>query len=370
MQYSELESKRFNMKIHRASVEEVEPSKIKQSVLGENSDILILRVPSTSKGNHSLLQKTGFPFIHADTLVYYECDFEKYNPNGLKNNLTFEQIDSSNKTFLEHIVPDIFVGYQNHYFSNPLLDKSDIMKGYIEWSQGYCTSDEGKISWYVKKNENIIGFATCSFDVSTRICEGVLYGVLSEHSGGGVYSDIIRFTQSYFLKNGYRKMLVSTQVQNFAVQKVWTREGFFIKQSYDTYHVLAMLNFSTDFTRISNFSISEEEVDKFADFSGDYNPIHFDNQYAIQSGFKSKITHGMIFQSYLSKYFGTEYPGHGSIFIGNNNIFLQPLYVDETYKLSVTPFEIRPNGLHRIVAIVRDANNQICSVSYNELLKK
>lgn len=242
LEYSQVESQRFGLKIFRGTAIDFNPLAIKEFLLRNDGDVGILRLPTTSKVNHWKLLTTGFPVIHADTLVYYVADFAKYNPNGLKNDLIFQPIDEVNKSELSELIPLIFEGYQNHYFSNPYLDKKDIIKGYIEWAESYVFKGKDKISWYVKKKDETIGFATCSFNLAKSECEGVLYGVHPNHSGGGVYSDIIRFTQQYFKDKGYQKMFVSTQVQNFAVQKVWTREGFYIKESFDTYHINALLS--------------------------------------------------------------------------------------------------------------------------------
>src|SRR3546814_5792516 len=67
-------------------------------------------------------------------------------------------------------------------------------------------------------------------DWSSDVCSSDL----PEHAGGGLYGDLIRYTQARFRALGYRRMKVSTQVWNLAVQKVWSREGFSLVQAYDT----------------------------------------------------------------------------------------------------------------------------------------
>jgi len=86
-----------------------------------------------------------------------------------------------------------------------------------------------------------------------------------------------------------------------------------------------------------NILISSEHVQKFADFSGDYNPVHFDDQKAQASGFKSRIAHGMVSASLFSKIFATSFPGPGAIYLGQTFKFHAPIYLNEiiTYKLEV-----------------------------------
>jgi hypothetical protein len=48
---------------------------------------------------------------------------------------------------------------------------------------------------------------------------------------------MMRFTQSYYQSRRVKKMKVSTQIQNFAVQKAWVKEGFFLEEAFITLHI-------------------------------------------------------------------------------------------------------------------------------------
>ena len=41
-------------------------------------------------------------------------------------------------------------------------------------------------------------------------------------------------------------------------------------------------------------------VQTFADFTGDYNPVHMDEKYCLENGMESRIAHGMLILSFLS----------------------------------------------------------------------
>ncbi|MCS7074736.1 MAG: MaoC/PaaZ C-terminal domain-containing protein, partial [Bacteroidia bacterium] len=45
---------------------------------------------------------------------------------------------------------------------------------------------------------------------------------------------------------------------------------------------------------IHEFSFSQEDVIKFAEVSGDKNPIHLDPDYAAKTPFKRVIVHGFL----------------------------------------------------------------------------
>ena len=49
---------------------------------------------------------------------------------------------------------------------------------------------------------------------------------------------------------------------------------------------------------------SQEDVERFAELSGDHNPIHLDNTYAQSSFFQGRIVHGMLVASLISSILG------------------------------------------------------------------
>lgn len=243
IQYSKLESDRFGIRIFRGKINQFETSTIRELILENKVDTLILRLPTNTIATHAKLLDLGFPVIHADSLVYYACPLQETNIEDLKNQLIFEPIDKKNVEILKEMIPVIFKDYQNHYYSNPLLDKSKINEGYIEWASS-CIHQDNIKGWIVKdKTKNInIGFFTTSYNKDNMTSEGVLYGVLPEYSGQGFYSDIIKFTLKYYKDLKYEKTFMPTQLQNYRVQNVLSKSGYFLSHSFETYHINSILS--------------------------------------------------------------------------------------------------------------------------------
>lgn len=88
---------------------------------------------------------------------------------------------------------------------------------------------------------------------------------------------------------------------------------------------------------IDKITITEAHIQKFAEFSGDFNPIHFDDEAAKAQGFKGRIAHGMISASFFSKIFANSFPGPGTVYLNQTLKFHAPVYLNEilTYKLEV-----------------------------------
>lgn len=81
--------------------------------------------------------------------------------------------------------------------------------------------------------------------------------------------------------------------------------------------------------------VQKEDVQKFADVSGDWNPLHLDEEYAKNTVFGKCIAHGMLSASYISAVLGTDFPGEGTIYLGQNLKFLSPIYIGEEIEVSV-----------------------------------
>lgn len=90
-------------------------------------------------------------------------------------------------------------------------------------------------------------------------------------------------------------------------------------------------------TYTEKLTITSAHIQKFADFSGDFNPVHFDDEAARAQGFKGRIAHGMVAASHFSKIFANEFPGAGTIYLNQTFTFSAPVYVDDvlTFKLEV-----------------------------------
>ncbi len=108
---------------------------------------------------------------------------------------------------------------------------------------------------------------------------------------------------------------------------------------------------------IHKFSYTQDQVNAFAEVTGDNNPVHLDEKYASNTIFKRPIAHGMLGASMFSKVFGTLFPGEGTIYLNQSLNFLRPMYVEEPYEAT---FEV--------VEIISEKNRAIIttSISNNE----
>lgn len=107
------------------------------------------------------------------------------------------------------------------------------------------------------------------------------------------------------------------------------------------------------------FRFSQADVIDFARITGDNNPLHTDAAFAAQTIFKRPIIHGMLGASVFTKVLGTEFPGYGSVYLGQTFEFLRPMYVETDYEATFTVQSLNPDKhTAEILGEIRDVITQ------------
>ncbi len=93
-------------------------------------------------------------------------------------------------------------------------------------------------------------------------------------------------------------------------------------------------------THESSVTITEEMIERFAQATGDYNPIHLDEEYAKKTIFKKRVAHGMLQAGILSGVLGTGFPGVGTIYLSQSFKFLKPVFIGDRITLRLRVLEL------------------------------
>jgi len=82
---------------------------------------------------------------------------------------------------------------------------------------------------------------------------------------------------------------------------------------------------------------TQADFNRFADLSGDNNPIHVDPEFSARTHFGKTVAHGMLLYSTICRVLSTQYPGAGVLQIKQEMMFRNPTYTDTeiTVKLDV-----------------------------------
>ena len=65
-------------------------------------------------------------------------------------------------------------------------------------------------------------------------------------------------------------------------------------------------------------TITQIDIDKFVDLTGDDNKLHVDEEYVSTTSFKKPVVHGMLGASFISTLIGTKLPGDGALWYAQN----------------------------------------------------
>lgn len=102
--------------------------------------------------------------------------------------------------------------------------------------------------------------------------------------------------------------------------------------------------------------VTDELVRKFADVSGDFNPIHLDDEFAGKTRFGKRIAHGMLSGAFISAVLGNELKGLTVVYLAQTLKFTAPVFIGDTVKTTSTITKIREGK--NIVTLENVCTNQ------------
>ena len=87
-------------------------------------------------------------------------------------------------------------------------------------------------------------------------------------------------------------------------------------------------------TKQFQITITESMVNNFAKLTGDFSPIHMDEDYASTTTFQKRVVHGMLLASFLSKIDGMYLPGKHALYFSQSLDFRHPCFLGDTITIS------------------------------------
>lgn len=109
---------------------------------------------------------------------------------------------------------------------------------------------------------------------------------------------------------------------------------------YDELHGYYFEDLEVGMSATLSHQVSEADVARYAEISGDTNPLHLVSEFAAASPFGGKIVHGMLSAGFISALIGTRLPGPGCIYVEQNLKFMAPVRAGNTVEARVTVTEL------------------------------
>jgi acyl dehydratase len=87
--------------------------------------------------------------------------------------------------------------------------------------------------------------------------------------------------------------------------------------------------------------ITDELIRQFAELSGDYNPIHLDEEFAKTTRFGRRIAHGMLSGAFISAVLGYEFKERKIVYLSQTMKFTAPAYLGDMITTTAMVTKIR-----------------------------
>lgn len=87
--------------------------------------------------------------------------------------------------------------------------------------------------------------------------------------------------------------------------------------------------------------VTEEDVHRFSEITGDQNSLHMDEQYAVNTMFHGRIVHGMLGAGIISAAIAMVLPGEGTVYLSQTLDFRSPMRIGDMITAHIKVKEIQ-----------------------------
>lgn len=91
-----------------------------------------------------------------------------------------------------------------------------------------------------------------------------------------------------------------------------------------------------------SLTLTAEHVAKYAEMTGDYNPLHFDADFAAGTKFGGLVVQGGLTTGVLNALVAMDMPGPGTVFLSHDIKFTAPVFIGDTITVTYRIEDIDP----------------------------
>ena len=196
--------------------------------------LLISRCLTTEIQAVQAMEREGFLLM--DTLVYYTRNLRAAPIPQDTGQVLVRPVEPGEEGAVKAVATESFAGYVGHYHADAQLDGSECDAIYPDWAFRCCVSHHVADEVLVAELDgSVVAFATLRLN-SPEEGEGVLFGVAPRAQRRGIYRSLMVHAMDWCLQKGAAHIVLSTQITNLTVQKVWVRLGFEPSHAWYTLH--------------------------------------------------------------------------------------------------------------------------------------
>lgn len=91
-----------------------------------------------------------------------------------------------------------------------------------------------------------------------------------------------------------------------------------------------------------SLSLTADHVKQYAEITGDYNPLHFDEAFTARTKFKDLVVQGGLTTGLLHALVAMDMPGPGTVFLSQNWKFTAPVFIGDTITAEAEVASVHP----------------------------
>lgn len=235
IELNELETARFGICAGTLIDNSARPDEIESAARRMGVQMLTTRIDVGTLSQVHDFERAGYQLM--DTLIYYRQPAVAFTSARIDHaEVRLRMADPSDAHEVAKVAQRSFMGYIGHYHADPRLDRGAADAAYVEWAETSTINVSYNTPVLVGEvDTKIVCFLTMRRN-SVSENEVVLNAVDPEYQGRGLYSALLRKSLSHSAEVGASQVITSTQINNYAVQRVWCRHGFSPYRGIYTFH--------------------------------------------------------------------------------------------------------------------------------------
>lgn len=103
------------------------------------------------------------------------------------------------------------------------------------------------------------------------------------------------------------------------------------------------MNATTGQKATRSITLTEKHVKKYAQITGDHNPLHFDEAFVAKTKFGQLVVQGGLTTGLLHALVAMDMPGPGTVFLNQNWQFTAPVFIGDTITAEAEVLNVKPN---------------------------
>ena len=276
VQFSEVETHLFGIKVGRANLTQFEPKGLLEDLLREKYDVVRLHHSSADRLLEVKLRAMKIPFSLCGIVPKFWICHKAFEFKPMTNaKIEFIPYAIKDRSDLEQMIEICFYEQVTGFFEIPVFSakvpKVLQHKAFSRFLLDQLDRNPAEyLAWTVYLEGQPAGFLINTF--GDRVTETILAGVLPKFSNQKIFRDIARFSQNFGKQNG-RSGYTGARIQNVLSQNLFADEGMTVRGSNLVYYLIPLFGLQFESDRWIHKSAEADSITVLKDHLNHHYPI-------------------------------------------------------------------------------------------------